>query len=120
MNLNAKLEKTLREYYEEEQCTGLCCWVNCEGGDDLMEVFYKFAFKWPDSLKTFSGNLESHFIPFEKGSKCRDTASLAYISARDFRESPMRLEFANFVLKEIARKEKKKFVPIVFDKPAKL
>lgn len=112
--MKAKLAAKLREYFMAAQATGLCYqFRNDEGMSSLLK---KYAFEWPHSIKNYDGSdLDAYFVPAEIGNTSSNDSVTAYCRYSDMRRQTARVELANFIVKQIAREQKKKFVPISFD-----
>lgn len=116
--MKAKLKTILREYFEESRPTGLCSWITWmrDDGGALLHLFEKYALKWPHVVMANGGkNLSAFMVPASIDDKSEHGASKAYYRYSDGRKQPLRLDLVNFVVKQIAREQKKKFVPISFD-----
>lgn len=110
--MKAKLATLLRKYFLNDQPVGLCTYI--QGHDyEVYHLFFDYCLKWPHALKRSDGFLSSYFIPASIGDTSVYNASCAYGGNKI--TNPLRRDLANFIVKQIAREQKKKFVPISFD-----
>lgn len=118
--MKAKLAAALRKYFSQNQQFGLCNFLDLED-KRLLWLFKVYALKWPHAVKVMSDNgygLCAYIIPASVNDKSVEAASLAYcrdLFAEEMTSNPLRRDLANFIVKEIARETKTKFVPISFD-----
>jgi hypothetical protein len=121
--MKAKLAARLREYFSQPQRSGLCSWIantypyGSYLNDDLFDLFMENAFDWPNAIKNTyldgSVHLRACFVPVPTGIK----GYFHETGEDNARRNPYRLDLANFIVKKIAREQKKKFVPIEVDFP---
>ena len=112
--MKAKLAAKLREYFSARQYTGFCHYLRDE--QEAYDLLKKYAFEWPHSVKNHDGSdLDTYFVPAEIGNPSNEASCQAYNTTwEDSRCLRPRLDLANYILKRIAREQKKKFVPIRF------
>lgn len=111
--MKKKFAAALAQYFQSPQSYGLCSFMLKRG---LLHPFYEYVRRWPLALKQKNYLneylLADYFIPASETDKSLDNAAKQYDSEQDKTQNSLRRDLANFILKELAREQKKKFVPI--------